>query len=486
MNNIQSRREFVFEKRAIPVSLFKIPDRFRQYLIFFKRNFLSKLADRQFLSISLLVAPLLAVILGYFTKYISGTETEPHAYLFSQNENLPAYLFMSVIVALFLGLIISAEEIIKDRKILARESFLHLSRTSYLLSKVAFLFLLSAVQMFLFVIIGNAILEIKGMTFSYWLILFSTACFANIMGLNISDGLKSVVAIYIVVPFLLVPQILLAGVIVKFDKLHYKFASHESVPFVADLMPSRWAYEALAVNQFVNNKYQQHFYDVEMRESNVTYDLQFLVPTLIQQIEDAETLYQREDDRLPEKLKVVRSGFDAIYLTDAFPGQERFTVDDFTPHLADSTISWLRAYRSRLSNNREKLVKEKDRIYMDLKDAYEGNSGIISFKRDFYNESLADLVLNRVDLHKIAEIDNKLIRKMEPGYMYPVMKNGRAHFFASVKRAGNIYMPAVVFNIVAVWIMTLVFYLFLQFSLLRRTLEFFGTIRRKEVITNGT
>jgi ABC-type multidrug transport system ATPase subunit len=374
IENIQSKREFVFEKTAIPDSLFKIPDRFRQFLIFFKRNFLSKLADRQFLSISLLVAPVLAVILGYFTKFISGTDTNPHAYLFSQNVNLPAYLFMSVIVALFLGLIISAEEIIKDRKILARESFLHLSRTSYLLSKVAFLFLLSAVQMFLFVMIGNAILEIKGMTFSYWIILFSTAFFANILGLNISDGLKSVVAIYIVVPFLLVPQILLAGVIVKFDKLHYKFASHESVPFVADLMPSRWAYEALAVNQFVNNEYQQHFYDVEMRESNVTYDLQFLVPTLIQQIEDAEILYLREDARLSDQLRVVRSGFEAIYLTEEFPGQDRFTIASFTPMLADSTISWLRAYRSRLSNNRERLVREKDRIYMDLKDSYEGIS----------------------------------------------------------------------------------------------------------------
>ena len=485
IENIQSKRELVFEKTAIPDSLFKIPDRFRQFLIFFKRNFLSKLADRQFLSISLLVAPLLAVILGYFTKYISGTDTDPHAYLFSQNVNLPAYLFMSVIVALFLGLIISAEEIIKDRKILARESFLHLSRTSYLLSKVAFLFLLSAVQMFLFVMIGNTILEIKGMTFSYWIILFSTACFASILGLNISDGFKSVVAIYIVVPFLLVPQILLAGVIVKFDKLHYKFASHESVPFVADLMPSRWAYEALAVNQFVNNEYQQHFYDVEMRESNVTYDLQFLVPTLIQQIEDAEILYLREDARLSDQLRVVRSGFEAIYLTEAFPGQDRFTVASFTPMLADSTISWLRAYRSRLSNNRERLVKEKDRIYMDLKDSCEGTTGFINFKRDYYNESLADLVLNRADLHKIVEIDNKLIRKMEPGYMYPVMSNGRSHFFASVKRLGNLYIPAVVFNIVAIWIMSIVLYLVLQYSLLRRTLAFFGTIRRREVQSIG-
>jgi ABC-type multidrug transport system ATPase subunit len=485
LENIQSRREFLFERKAVPDSPFSIPDRSKQCKIFFNRNFLSKVADRQFLAISLLVPPLLAVILGYFTKYISGTDTEPHAYLFSQNENLPAYLFMSVIVALFLGLIVSAEEIIKDRKILARESFLHLSRTSYLLSKVAFLFLLSAVQMLLFVGIGNAILEIRGMTFSYWVILFSTACFANVLGLNISDGLKSVVAIYVIVPFLLVPQILLAGVIVKFDKLHYKFASHESVPVVADLMPSRWAYEALAVNQFVQNRYQQHFYNVEMLESNVTYDLQFLVPTLIQQIEDAKTLQLRKHDRLPDQLQVVRSGFDAIYLTEAFPGQHRFVPGTFNPQLADSTISWLRAYRSRLSANREKLVRQKDRIYMDLKETYDGNAGIIDFKRDYYNESLADLLLNRLDLHKIVQVDNKLIRKMEPGYMYPVLKNGRAHFFASVKRLGNLYLPTVVFNVAAIWIMTLVLYLILQYSGLRRILDCFGTLRRKEVVHNG-
>jgi ABC-type multidrug transport system ATPase subunit len=485
MENIQSKRSFTFEKTSIPPSLFRVPGWFKQYRIFFRRNILSKLADRQFLSISLLVAPLLALILGYFTKYVSGTDSDPHRYLFSQNENLPAYLFMSVIVALFLGLIISAEEIIKDRKILAREAFLHLSRTSYLLSKVAFLFLLSAVQMLLFVVIGNAILEIRGMTFSYWIVLFSAACFANVLGLNISDGLKSVVAIYIVVPFLLVPQILLAGVIVKFDKLHYKFASHESVPFVADLMASRWAYEALAVNQFTNNRYQQHFYKVEMMESNVTYDLQFLVPTLIQQIEDAKGCYQRNDERLQDQLRTVRSGFDAIYMTKAYPGPDWFRPGVFNPVLADSTISWLRAYRSLLSANREKLVREKDRIFLDLQDEYQGTSGIIDFKRDYYNESLADLVLNRMDLHKIVEIDHKLVRKMEPGYMYPVLKNGRSHFFASVKRLGNHYLSAVTFDIVAIWIMTIGFYLILQFSLLKRTLDFFSSLKRKEVPPNG-
>jgi amino acid transporter len=157
---------------------------------------------------------------------------------------------MAVVVALFLGLSISAEEIIKDRKHLKRESFLGLSRNSYLHSKISLLFLISAIQMITFVLIGNFILEIKGMTFHYWLILFTTSCFANMLGLNISSALNSVITIYILIPFILVPELLFSGVIVRYDKLHKSIANPEYVPVIGDIMTSRWAYEALMVHQF--------------------------------------------------------------------------------------------------------------------------------------------------------------------------------------------------------------------------------------------
>ena len=175
---------------------------------------LSKLANRQYVMISLLVAPLLALVLSYFTKYSKGGN-----YQFSENENLPAFLFMCVITSLFLGLIISAEEIVKDRKILRRESFLNLSWFSYLNSKVMIMFLISAIQTISFILIGNFILEIKGMTLSYWIVLFTTSCFANMLGLNISSAFNSVITIYILIPLILIPQLLFSGVMVKFDRL---------------------------------------------------------------------------------------------------------------------------------------------------------------------------------------------------------------------------------------------------------------------------
>ena len=477
---IESKQEFSRKKSWIPYNKFMVPGRIRQFSIYFRRNLLSKVADRQFLTIALFVSPLLALILGYFSKYVSGDENDLHTFVFSQNENLPAYLFMCVIVALFLGLIVAAEEIIKDRKILERESFLNLNKSAYLLSKVGLLFLLSAVQMFLFVVIGNLIMEIRGMTFSYWLILFSTACFANLLGLNISDGLKSVVAIYVIVPFLLVPQILLAGVIVKFDKLHYKFASHEAVPVPGDLMASRWAYEALAVNQFVNNRYQKDLYDTEMLESSISYDLQFLVPTMIQEIRDASGLAESgsETEDLKETLSTVRNGFTSIYLAAPYEKISELEPGRFDRATGERAISWLQAYQARLSEHRERLTQKKDAISDSIRNSLGGIDPYVSFKREYYNEQLAKLVLNRNDLHRIVKREDQLVRKMEPVYMYPSTINGRAHFYASVKILGNLHVSTLVFNVLAIWFMTIILYIMLRYSLLRKLLDYVGEKRR--------
>ena len=149
----------------LPPVTFKIPNIFKQFSVFVKRDVISKLANRQYLFINLFETPLLAFLLSYIIKFYNIDVANDLGYTFSNNSNLPVYLFMSVIVALFIGLTLSAEEIIKDRKILKRERFLNLSKFSYLLSKIVILFSISAFQAFLFTIIGNSILEIKGMFF---------------------------------------------------------------------------------------------------------------------------------------------------------------------------------------------------------------------------------------------------------------------------------------------------------------------------------
>ena len=134
-----------------------------------------------------------------------------------------------------------------------REAFLNLSWSSYLMSKVVLLIGISAIQALTFALIGNSIMEIKGLYWQYWLVLFSAWVSSNLMGLVISDSFKTVVTIYILIPFLVIPQIILSGVMVSFEKLNPKISSPTSIPWYGAIITARWAYEAVAVYQFKNN-----------------------------------------------------------------------------------------------------------------------------------------------------------------------------------------------------------------------------------------
>ena len=210
-NSFRTRHPFTAlpEIKDPPHRNLERPSLFRQFIIYLSRDFRSKIANRQYLLLTLLEAPVLGFILSFIIRYIPDPNSKK--YIFFENENIPIYIFMSLIVALFLGLTISAEEIFRDRKILKREHFLSLSRNSYLSSKVVILICISAIQVLLFLALANPILEIKGLFLKYFLALFATAFCANILGLNISASFNSAITIYIVIPLIIIPMMVLSG-----------------------------------------------------------------------------------------------------------------------------------------------------------------------------------------------------------------------------------------------------------------------------------
>lgn len=460
------------EKEKLPENYYSIPRFFRQMRIFFTRDILSKLTNRQYILISLLEAPLLAVILGYFTKYSSGSANNPAAYIFRNNENLPAYLLMSVIVFLFLGLTISSEEIIKDRKILQRESFLNLSRASYLNAKIMIMFLISAIQSISFVLVGNLIFEIQSLTFSYWLILFTTSSFANLLGLNISSGLNSVITIYILIPFLLIPQILFSGVLVKFDKLHRSLTNYEYVPVIGDLMASRWAYEALAVEQFKNNRFQREFFHLEQAMSNASYNESLLIPTLVSKVD--ETLSLKASGKKGEEaglnMEMLAMQLERLGMENTVPA----TLDESTATLLKKN---LRDLAADYGKQRVEATKARNLRQEQLTEELGGLVAFSRFRDDHENEQLSDILLNHKVLSKIEEKGHLLIRKKDPVYMEPTSRAGRAHLYAPYKQLGGLKIDTLWFNALVIWFTSLLLYITLYYDTLRKVLMFFGNAR---------
>lgn len=477
------------------------PGTFRQFAIYFSRDIKSKIANRQYILLTLLEAPILGFVLSFIIRYIPDPKSD--VYIFSENENIPIYIFMSLIVALFLGLTISAEEIFRDRKILKRERFLNLSRASYLLSKVAILIIISAFQAFLFIIIGNPILGIKGLYFNYWLALFSTAFCANMLGLNISASFNSAITIYIVIPLLIIPMMVLSGAMFPFDKLNRIIGNVDKVPLIAEIMPTRWTYEALIVTQFKDNRYSKVMYT---REGKTYFDLQMDISKAefnkvhrIKILSDAHDITLSEyrtflrytgvnsDQALKRntpyytRLDLLRNEIQKLASHNGvlqFAYTDKLTPESFDQEVSDS----LSTYLDRLDRHFSRISN----ISRDIKDRFYtlNSANLKDLENDYFNYKLQEIVTKPYERKKILEYNNTLIQNTDPIYLEPA-KRGllgfRTHFYTPSKYIFGIKTDTFVFNILAVLLSTLFLYVTLYFELLGKAIRLIENLKFRKM-----
>ncbi|MBI5218685.1 MAG: ATP-binding cassette domain-containing protein [Bacteroidia bacterium] len=461
-----------------PPKSLNIPNWFNQFKIYTLRDLFSKLSNTQYVILNLVEAPLLGLILSFLIRYIADPNSSH--YLFRENENIPPYIFMCIVVALFLGLTVSAEEIFRDRKILQREKFLNLSRSSYLVSKITILFGISAIQAFLFVIVGNLILGIRGMFFEYWLVLFSIFTCANMMGLNISQSFNSAVTIYILIPLLMIPQMVLGGAMFSFDKLNRIINKAGKVPWVAEFMISRWAYESLMVRHFKNNDFEKYFYDMEKDISIADFKQVYYLPKLQEKLDDAIIATKAQNDSLlKSNLALLRNeiGKEQKKL-GSFREYTKLNEKDFNAEVGKKTRKYLervKQYYAKLFEmadaNREKLVRfwmNRDPDLYRLK------------KNECHNEAVSDIAKKIFEKNRIVQYKDELIQQVHPIYLDPATDNPvnfRTHFLAPRKYFAGVFFDTFWFNIVIIWVMTIFLYITLYFEHLKKLLNFWDRVK---------
>ncbi len=431
--------------------------RWSQFKTYLKRNIYSKWRNLQYVLLVTTEAPLLALILSYFSKFISGTPDNPDKYIYYLNDNIPAYIFMSVIVALFLGLTVSAEEIIGDRIQLMREKFLGLSRFAYINSKVAYLISISALQACLFILVGNKILEIKDVLSDFWLILFSVFCFGNLLGLNLSSSLRSAIAIYISIPLIVIPQILLGGIIIEYHKINKGFKAHIATPVIADLMVTRWAFESLTVNQFKNNKLAKNFFDLDRDINESKYLIVFLIPELENILEEIELACKNKDESTVTQLvQLYQNTINAYDMpAENFPAKLNMESDSFLADIKTSKNT-LRILKNKYEQNYNHLLNNRDKKIQEI------GSDYLIMKQVFYNKKLRHYLSEKYEDNFLTKINNTLIRTNAPIYTKPIKKNGRSHFLAPEKIISGNSISTFVFNLGIIWLMNLILYIALM------------------------
>lgn len=218
-----------------------------------QRNFFNKLRDRSNLLVTFLIPPTLALLVGLILRY-----QDDEGYTLFNNLHLVTFLFLAVLIAIFLGVTNSVEEIIRDQRILLRERMLDVSRVSYYFAKVVTLGGFAVVQNLLFLTVGFLTLELKELFWAFFAVLMLTSLSGISLGLFVSSlpGLSAKGAVNLV-PIMLIPQIIFGGALVEYKKMNQQLTvlDNSPIPEICQLMPSRWGFEALVTLQGYQNRY---------------------------------------------------------------------------------------------------------------------------------------------------------------------------------------------------------------------------------------
>ena len=239
-------------------------DEVAQFLVLLQRSFISKLRNKANLVITLLAAPALAFLIGFVYRY-----SESEHYDFASAFHIPVYLFLSLVVAMFLGLTNSVDDIIRDRAVLLRERNLNVRLGYYVVAKALTLGVFAVIQCMLFTLVGDSLLEVRGMFWIIFTALFLTTMSGVAIGLLVSALVNDSKTGVLIIPVVLIPQLILAGAFTKYEEMnrnldfihsiHEWFDRHPEsameprsdlqVPTICEFIPMRWSYEGIIFAQ---------------------------------------------------------------------------------------------------------------------------------------------------------------------------------------------------------------------------------------------
>ncbi|HSO98276.1 MAG TPA: ABC transporter permease [Solirubrobacteraceae bacterium] len=211
------------------------------------RNARTMLRDRRTLAALLGQAPLIGLLIAipFASVSLSGSNAAP--------ADLSQVVFLLMTASIWLGVTAAAREVVKERGILEREFDVGLRLDAYVLAKAAVLFVLSAAQVLLVMLVvvalrlGSqspaAILQLFGLA-------VAVAWTSVALGLAVSATARSVDQATGVVPLMLIPQLLFAGALIPLARMP------PAVEALAELSYGRWAFAGMGSAAGLQGQFQ--------------------------------------------------------------------------------------------------------------------------------------------------------------------------------------------------------------------------------------
>jgi hypothetical protein len=287
---------------------------------------------------------------------------------------------------------------------------------------------------------------------------------ANVLGLNISSGLKTRVAVYILIPFLVIPQIMLSGVLVKYEDLNPVVGSDTKVPAIGNMMVARWAFEGLATDQFRNNVYERPLFRLEKQQSDAGYYRDWWAPRLETELDSITTgkAIQGTDIKkrmIAAELSALKAAYPALAIDVAATATEQHRRN----------LDSAKKFFNRQYNNSHEL---KEKLVARHVAQAGGAEQYTQLKNTYCNGKLEDMVKNTTSRKQMVVQGERIYRKYEPIFMQATTAGQPMPYYSSAKVLLGRQMDTIWYNLIVIWGMTAVLYVTLYFDLIRKMLAY--------------
>jgi hypothetical protein len=226
-------------------------------------------------------------------------------------------------------------------------------------------------------------------------------------------------------------------------------------------MASRWAFEALVVNQFKNNKYEKEIYPIEKEIVNASYKKGLWYNKM------NELLLKKDaESQLVLRNELIQEGFKSVDVNENHSEEVKSFLDQVK-----------RKYADRYNTFNQKL----DDYYISQSKTDELKKQLELTKMSHHNARIEDLVKNSRPLEEGIF--------MEDGYLHPNENNVyfdasdkhqiRAHFYAPQKYFAGKHRDTYWVNFFVIVGMTIFCLIALYFNWLKKLMNFFQDLSFK-------
>ncbi len=360
------------------------------YSIFSQLKLSFKIDFKNFARTGLLITiPLIAGLLfAYLSRFSNQAE-----YSYYLNPNIPVWVLMTIITAIFTGLVSSSNEFIALRDFHNAENYFINKDFSLCLAKIIKYLIWSVFQTFLLVFPAIILLKMNFVFSEVFVIICLLNFWGAITGLFLSRITKSSSVVYLIIPLIIVVNMIFTGVMIKFDEFNSKNIK-TAVPKVSLFIPAYHGINALMTEMYLF--YDKHNRTIE--EKTMLYESAYYLDYYIPALSD---IY-------------IQDSLWAINLLD-FEKEKNLFMPEITNLSFAENLKTIQLYYE----NQSKLVLEK------MSDKYSFPQNGSSFK----NRSIDKIVENYYS-NPFVILDNEIQRRFMPAY-FPPYYNQKSQIFLS-------------------------------------------------------